>query len=122
MLVVNTYKVCLCLCAFIAVKPVCLLEVRGRDLSRVLADLYFRNDLSVIVLYRRQLIDSSEYRIALRRDESFTDSESVDLRPLLEHFTDKVLVKRVGNYDLALIESRIVEHTPCLLRKVGHVA
>ena len=96
--------------------------MRRGYLADVLAYLYLRNYVSVLVFKSANLVNSAENGVALSGDKALADTEGIYLRALSDKLADDILVHRVGDYDPTLGKSRIVKHLADLLGKIGNVA
>jgi len=83
--------------------------------GRAVSDFGARRELAVLT-DGRELVDSAEDRLGLRRDEPLTDAEAIDARSLREQRRHGELVEAVRDDDLAILKPCRVEHLPHAFR------
>ena len=105
-----------------AIEAVDLLEVGDGDLLHVFADLDLGDDVSLIVLHRRQLVYAAEHRLGPGGDHPLTHAEHIDLGALQKQILDQILVQGVGHGDFAFGPPGVVQHLPGLPGQIRHIA
>lgn len=93
--IVYTKFVRKCLAAFIVIETVQLLVMGIGYLCGVFTYFYLGNDVSLLILHCRQLINTSEHGCALCGDEPFSYSEGIYLSLLHHKITDKIFIERI---------------------------
>ena len=105
----------------LAVQAIQSLEARIGDFLDVFGNFDLRCQHAVL-FECRQLIDTAEYRLGFRGNQTLADAEGVDLRPLQNDVADNIFIQRIGYDDRAVRKPRFIEHLTRLFRQIGYVA
>ena len=109
-----------CFAVFIK-EAVYLLKVRVGNLFCTFAYLNLRDKFSVL-FHCNQLINAAKYRVRFAGNQSFTDTEAVDLCTLNLKITDNIFIQRVGSNNLNIGISCCIQHFSCLFGQVRNIA
>ena len=118
----DTQVVSQSLSGLVIIETIYLLEVRIGDLVHILADLDLRDDLAFLVFHCRQLINAAEYRLTAGGDHTLADTKGIDIRILQHQILNDVLIQRVGDRNLTLGPTGVVQHLTGLAGEVCHIA
>ena len=96
--------------------------MRRGNLTNVLTNLNFGNNLTVVVFNSTNLVNTAKNRIALCSNETLTNAKGIHASALTDKLADQILVKRVGNNDFTLRPTGIIEHFTNLFGKIRNIA